>query len=132
MVLDSLSDMFTKIRNAYSQKHEDVDVFYSKMNFNICQILKDSGFIISYKTISSSLNKKKICIQLKYRTNGNPIISKIERVSKPSKRIYVKKSEVPKVLSGYGVSLISTSKGVLTGKQARLKNVGGEILGVVW
>ncbi len=132
MVLDSLSDLFTKIRNAYAQKHEQVEVSYSKINFNICQLLKDSGFISSFKATSTSLNKKNITLTLKYRSNGNPIITKIERVSKPSKRIYVKKSDVPKVLSGYGISIVSTSKGVLTGKQARLKNVGGELLGVVW
>ena len=107
-------------------------ISYSKMKFRIAKVLFDSGFISNVNLSGESLEKKNIVIDLKYKKNGVPLISKIERVSKPSKRIYSKKSNIPKVLKGFGLSIISTSKGVISGKDARLKNVGGEIIGIVW
>ncbi len=94
--------------------------------------MKENGFITSFEVFGDSLAKKTIKINLKYKKNGIPIISKLERVSKPSKRIYIKKANIPKVLNGYGISFISTSKGLISGKEARIKNVGGELVGIVW
>ena len=132
MYNDVIADMFTRIRNALKESHDSVEIPYSTLKFRIAQILKENGFITSFEVFGDSLAKKTIKIFLKYKKNGLPIISKLERVSKPSKRIYIKKSNIPKVLNGYGISFISTSKGLISGKEARVKNVGGELVGIVW
>ena len=132
MYNDVIADMFTRIRNALKESHDSVEIPYSTLKFRIAQILKENGFITSFEVFGDSLAKKTIKIILKYKKNGLPIISKLERVSKPSKRIYIKKSNIPKVLNGYGISFISTSKGLISGKEARVKNVGGELVGIVW
>lgn len=129
---DVIADMFTKIRNALKENHSTVTISHSNIKYTICQILKNSGFIFNFEVNDSSLTKKSIIVTLKYKKNGSSIISSIKKISKPSKRIYVAKNEIPKVLNGFGISIISTSKGVLSGKEARLKNVGGEILGEVF
>tara|TARA_E500000178_G_C16819634_1_gene660883 strand:+ start:482 stop:883 length:402 start_codon:yes stop_codon:yes gene_type:complete len=131
-VTDPISDLFTRIRNALKEKHESVLIPYSKNKFIILKILEDNGFIKNFYIVDESLIQKNIKINLKYRPNGSQLISELKRVSKPSKRVFIKKSEVPKVLSGFGTSIISTSKGILSGKDARLKNVGGELMGIVW
>ena len=132
MYNDVIADMFTRVRNALKESHDSVEIPYSTLKFRIAQILKENGFITSFDVFGDSLAKKTIKIILKYKKNGLPIISKLERVSKPSKRIYIKKSNIPKVLNGYGISFISTSKGLISGKEARVKNVGGELVGIVW
>ena len=132
MYNDVIADMFTRVRNALKESHDSVEIPYSTLKFRIAQILKENGFITSFEVFGDSLAKKTIKIILKYKKNGLPIISKLERVSKPSKRIYIKKSNIPKVLNGYGISFISTSKGLISGKEARVKNVGGELVGIVW
>ena len=131
-VTDPISDLFTRMRNALKEKHESVLIPYSKNKFIILKILEDNGFIKNFYIVDESLIQKNIKINLKYRPNGSQLISELKRISKPSKRVYIKKSEVPKVLSGFGISIISTSKGILSGKDARLKNVGGELMGIVW
>ena len=131
-VTDPISDLFTRIRNALKEKHESVLIPYSKNKFIILKILEDNGFIKNFYIVDESLIQKNIKINLKYRPNGSQLISELKRISKPSKRVYIRKSEVPKVLSGFGISIISTSKGILSGKDARLKNVGGELMGIVW
>ena len=132
MITDSIADMFTRIRNSLKEKHEEVSIPYSKIKYSICQIMNDYGFIKSFQVEDKTLAKKFIIIQNKYRQNGEPVISKLERCSKSSKRSYVKKQNIPKVLNGFGLSVLSTSKGVMCGKNARLKNVGGELLGIIW
>ena len=132
MYNDVIADMFTRIRNALKENHDAVEIPYSTLKFRISQILKENGFITSFEVFGDTLAKKTIKIILKYKKNGIPIISKLERVSKPSKRIYIKKCNIPKVLNGYGISFISTSKGLISGKEARVKNVGGELVGIVW
>lgn len=129
---DVIADMFTKIRNALKEHHDTVSIPHSNIKFTICQILKNSGFISKYEVNDSSLTKKSILISLKYKKNGSSLISSIKKVSKPSKRVYVPKKDIPKVLNGFGLSILSTSKGVLSGKEARLKNVGGELIGEVF
>ena len=128
---DPIADMFTRIRNALQENHEEVTVPYSKIKLSILELFKNYGFINSFKVYDNK-GKSQIVINLKYDSNGKSIISVIKRVSKPGKRIYVKKASVPKVRSGFGLSIINSSKGVLDGKAARLSNVGGELIGIVF
>jgi len=132
MFNDVIADMFTRIRNALKERHEFVNIPYSTVKFRIAQILLDNGFINSFDVFGDSLSKKSIKISLKYKKDGTSVISKLERVSKPSKRIYTKKSSIPRIMSGFGCSFISTSKGLISGREARIKNVGGELIGFVW
>ena len=131
-IVDPISDLFTRIRNALKEKHENVLVPYSKMKFLILKILEQEGFIKNFYIVDESLVQKFIKVNLKYRPDGTQLLTGLKRVSKPKWRVYVGKSQIPKVLSGYGLSILSTSKGVLSGKHARLKNVGGELIGKIW
>ncbi len=131
-ITDPIADMFTRIRNAQSVGHERVVCPYSAIKYRIVKILKDEGFINGLDVLNEGINKKSIKIDLKYDENGKALVDTIKRVSKCGKRIYVKKKDVPKVLNGFGLSIISTSKGVLSGRDARLNNVGGEFIGIVY
>ncbi|MGN1198012.1 MAG: 30S ribosomal protein S8 [Acetatifactor sp.] len=129
---DPIADMLTRIRNANTAKHDTVDVPASKMKLSIAQILLDEGYIAKYDVIEEG-NFKTIHITLKYGADKNEkIISGIKRISKPGLRIYVGKEELPKVLGGLGVAIISTNQGVITDKKARELQVGGEVLAFVW
>jgi small subunit ribosomal protein S8 len=130
-ITDPIADMFTRIRNALNVKHDDVMIPYSKMKLEIAKILQEEGFVKKHEIIDSEASKRNIKINLKYDNKLNPLIRKIERKSLPGKRIYVRKSEVPKVLNGFGISIVSTSKGVMTGRNARLNNMGGELIGII-
>lgn len=130
-ITDPIADMLTRIRNAVAQSHESVEMPISKMKLELVKVLKEEGFIKKYEHKVYD-NKKYLKIILKYGVNGEKIISGIERVSKPGRRIYVPKAEIPKVLNGLGISILSTNKGILTGKQARISNTGGELLCKVW
>tara|TARA_B100001113_G_C21065375_1_gene603140 strand:- start:123 stop:524 length:402 start_codon:yes stop_codon:yes gene_type:complete len=131
-IKDPIADLYTRIRNALNIRHDYVEVPSSNLKLEIVRILKDEGFIESFSLINQDLVKKVIRIILKYRPNGKPLIANISRVSRSSKRQYVKKSNIPKVRNGFGIVIVSTSKGVLSGKEARIKNVGGELLGQVY
>ena len=131
-IIDPIADLFTRIRNALSVNHTSVIVSYSRIKTSILKILKEEGFIAYYEIENTDLNKKVIKIGLKYSSAGNSIIQKIIRKSKPSKRVYLQKSEIPKVRNGFGICILSTSSGILSGRSARLKNVGGELLGLVY
>ena len=129
---DPIADMLTRIRNANTAKHDTVDVPYSKMKLAIADILVKEGFIKKYDVVEDS-NFKTIRITLKYGKDKNEkIISGIKRISKPGLRIYANKEDMPKVLGGLGVAIISTNQGVITDKQARELGVGGEVLAFVW
>ena len=129
---DPIADMLTRIRNANTAKHDTVDVPASKMKLSIAQILLDEGYIAKYDVIEEG-NFKTIHIALKCGADKNEkIISGIKRISKPGLRIYVGKEELPKVLGGLGVAIISTNQGVITDKKARELQVGGEVLAFVW
>ena len=129
---DPIADMLTRIRNANSAKHDTVDVPASKMKLAIAKILLDEGYITKYDIIEDG-NFKTIHITLKYGADKNEkIISGIKRISKPGLRVYANKEELPKVLGGLGTAIISTNKGVITDKEARKLNVGGEVLAFVW
>jgi small subunit ribosomal protein S8 len=128
---DPIADMLTRIRNAQMAKHENVDMFSSKMKLSIAEILKDEGYILDYKELKEDKHNI-IRIQLKYVNDGEVVIKNLERVSKPGRRVYVNAKEIPLTLRGYGVSILSTSKGVITDKKARSEKVGGEVLLRVW
>ena len=128
---DPIADMLTRIRNANVVKHETVDVPASNMKKELARILLEEGFIRGYDVIEDG-KQGIIRIQLKYGQTGERVISGLERISKPGMRVYADKHEVPRVLNGLGISIISTSKGILTDKQARKENVGGEVICYVW
>ena len=129
---DPIADMLTRIRNANTAKHDTVDVSSSKMKLAIAKILLDEGYIKAYDIIEDG-NFKTIRITLKYGVDKNDkIITGIKRISKPGLRVYAGKDELPKVLGGLGVAIISTNQGVITDKEARKLNVGGEVLAFVW
>ena len=128
---DPIADMLTRIRNANVVKHETVDVPASNMKKELSRILLEEGFIRGYDVIEDG-KQGIIRIQLKYGQTGERVISGLKRISKPGMRVYADKHEVPRVLNGLGISIISTSKGILTGKQARKENVGGEVICYVW
>jgi small subunit ribosomal protein S8 len=128
---DVIADMLTRIRNANNAKHVSVDVPASKMKKSIAQILLDEGYIKSYEVVEDG-KQGIIRIQLKYAQGKQKVIRGIKRVSKPGLRIYASCEDMPKVMNGLGVAIVSTSKGVMTDKQARKENVGGEVLCFVW
>ena len=129
---DPIADMLTRIRNANTAKHDTVDVPASKMKLAIAEILLEEGYIAKYDVIEDG-NFKTIHITLKYGADKNEkIISGIKRISKPGLRVYAGKEDLPKVLGGLGVAIISTNQGVVTDKKARELQVGGEVLAFVW
>lgn len=131
-IIDPIADMFTRIKNAQVVSFEHVIIQYSKINCEIAKILTDEGYVNGYEIINDDLNKRQLKVTLKYDSNGLPLIENLKRVSKPSMRRYTSKKDIYKVLNGFGVLILSTSKGILTGKDARIKNVGGEIIGEVY
>ena len=133
MVIYTIADMLTRIRNANLSKSESVSLPTSKTNEGICKILKAEGFIADYSVkADEKLPYKVLTIKLKYDSEGNRVISGIKRISKPGLRVTVGAVDLPKVLNGLGIAIVSTSKGLLTDKEARKLNVGGEVLCYVW
>jgi small subunit ribosomal protein S8 len=128
---DSIGDMLTRIRNAVRVKHEVADIPASTMKFAIAQILKDEGYISKVENVTKR-NKKIIRVTLKYGKKKESIISGIKRVSTPGRRIYKGKNDIPRIRSGFGTALISTSKGIMTDSAARELGVGGEVICYVW
>ena len=129
---DPIADMLTRIRNANTAKHDTVDVPASKMKVSIAEILLNEGYIKAFDIVDDG-NFKTIRITLKYGADKNEkIITGLKRISKPGLRVYASKEDLPKVLGGLGIAIISTNKGVLTDKEARKQNVGGEVLAYVW
>lgn len=124
---DPVSDFLTRIRNASDARHDTVDIPASKLKLEIARILKEEGYISNYHLVQD--NKQGIVrIQLRYAAGKSPVISSLERVSRPGCRVYAGKSEIPSVLGGLGISIVSTSQGIFTGKQAQEKGLGGEVL----
>jgi small subunit ribosomal protein S8 len=128
---DPVADMLTRVRNALKARHQKVDVPASKLKMEIARILKEEGFIVNYK-LAEDGTQKTIRIYLKYTPANQPAIAKIERVSRPGCRVYVGSKEIPRVLGGLGVNILTTPRGVMTGRDARKENVGGELLCQVW
>ena len=128
---DPIADMLTRIRNANSSKHKTVDIPSSKMKVSIAEILYKEGYIKSFEEISDD-KQGIIRITLKYEEKGKRVIDGIKRISKPGLRVYANKEELPKVLNGLGIAIISTSQGLKTDKEARTLGIGGEVLAYVW
>ena len=130
-ITDPIADMLTRIRNANSSKHESVSVPCSKLRIEIAKILDNEGYIAGYEVIEDEIQGI-IKINLKYGPGKQKVITGLKRVSKPGLRVYASKENLPRVLKGLGIAIISTSKGIMTDKEARKLNVGGEVLAFVW
>jgi small subunit ribosomal protein S8 len=128
---DPIADMLTRVRNALAARHPKVDVPASRLKTEIARILKEEGFIMNYKLTEEGA-KKYIRIYLKYTPGNVPVISRLERVSRPGCRVYVGNRAVPRVLGGLGVNILTTPRGVMTGSSARREGIGGEVLCQVW
>ena len=131
MVTDPIADMLTRIRNANQMRYKEVEVPASKIKLEIARILKEEGFISDYSTKESDVQSM-IVLNLKYGEKKERVITGLKRISKPGLRNYVKAEELPRVLNGLGIAIISTSKGVMTDKEARKQSLGGEVLAYIW
>jgi len=131
MTSDPIADMLTRVRNALAARHPKVDVPASKLKTEIARILKEEGYITNYKVAEDGA-KKTIKIYLKYGNDSRPVISEIERVSRPGCRVYVGQQNIPRVLGGLGINILTTPRGVMTGRTAHREKVGGEILCRIW
>ncbi len=130
---DPIADMLTRVRNANHRRFKSVDVLFSRMNLNIAKVLKKSGYINGFEVKRDGKRRMGLLrIYLRYSDSNERIITDIQRVSKPGRRFYVGSKEIPEVLNGYGMAVLSTSRGIITDKEARDMNVGGEILCNVW
>jgi small subunit ribosomal protein S8 len=129
---DPIADMLTRIRNACGAKHRRVDMPGSKMKVEIAKILKENNFIQDYRTLEAETGKQTLRVVLKYAQGGQPVIRELKRVSTPGLRKYVSVTEIPRVRNGLGMAILSTSKGLMSDRQARQQRTGGEILALVW
>ena len=131
VVTDPVADMLTRIRNANANRYKEVSMPVSKVKTEIAKILKNEGFIENYK-VSKDKVQGTLTLTLKYVNKKERVITGLKRISKPGLRVYAKADEVPKVLNGFGIAIISTSKGIMTDKEARKQNLGGEVLAYIW
>ena len=131
VVSDTIADMLTRIRNANQMRYEEVKVPASNIKKEIARILKEEGFIKDYK-VENNDAQGTIVLTLKYTDKKERVITGLKRISKPGLRVYANKDEIPKVLNGLGIAIISTSKGIMTDKEARKENIGGEVLAYIW
>ena len=131
MTTDPIADMLTRIRNANQMRYKEVEVPASKIKVEIAKILKETGFIVDYK-IKKNDTQDTIVLFLKYGQNKERVITGLKRISKPGLRVYANAKEMPRVLNGLGIAIVSTSKGVMTDKEAREANLGGEVLAYIW
>jgi len=128
---DPVADLLARIRNAIHARHQKLDVPASKLKLEIARILKEEGFIANFKATEEE-GKKVLRVYLKYGPNNDAVISNVQRISRPGCRVYVGRDEIPRVLGGLGINILTTPKGVMTGRQARKEGLGGEILCEVW
>lgn len=129
---DPIADMLTRIRNAVAAEHETVEIPASKIKVEIARILKQEGYINGYTVEGDTAKEKVIKVELKYGPDKEKVITGLKRISKPGLRVYAKGENVPRVLNGLGIAIISTSKGLMTDRDARKNNLGGEVLAYVW
>ncbi|MBC7924639.1 MAG: 30S ribosomal protein S8 [Bryobacteraceae bacterium] len=128
---DPIADMLTRVRNALIARHQKVDVPASKIKMELARILREEGYILNYKMAEEG-TQRTIRLYLKYTTTNQPAISKIQRVSRPGCRVYVSSREIPRVLGGLGINILTTPRGLMTGRAARKENVGGELICQIW
>ena len=131
MMTDPIADLLTRVRNANRIERPAVDIPATRLKMNVAQVLKEEGFIANFKATEEE-GRKVLRVYLKYGNNNEAAISNVERVSRPGCRVYVGRNEIPRVLGGLGINILTTPKGVMTGRSARKSNVGGEILCEVW
>ena len=131
MVTDPIADMLTRIRNAKAMRYKEVEVPASKIKLEIARILKEEGYIVDYKTKESD-SQSIIVLTLKYGEKKESVITGLKRISKPGLRVYAKAEELPRVLNGLGIAIVSTSKGIMTDRDARRQSLGGEVLAFIW
>jgi small subunit ribosomal protein S8 len=131
MTTDPIADMLTRVRNALAARHPKVDVPASKLKTEIARILKEEGYIANFKVAEEGV-KKVIKIYLKYSTDNAPVITQIERVSRPGCRVYVGQNDIPRVQGGLGINILTTPRGVMTGRHAKKEGIGGELLCRIW
>lgn len=131
MVTDPIADMLTRIRNANQMRYKEVEVPASKIKLEIARILKETGFVADYK-VKKNDTQDTIVLFLKYGQHKERVITGLKRISKPGLRVYANAKEMPRVLNGLGIAIVSTSKGVMTDKEAREANLGGEVLAYIW
>jgi len=131
-VTDPIADMLTRIRNGLQAGHETVVIPASKMKIEVARILKQEGFIDNYSVAGETAKEKAITVELKYGPDGQKVITGLKRISKPGLRVYARNDAVPRVLNGLGIAIISTSKGLMTDRDARKNNLGGEVVAYVW
>ena len=131
MVTDPIADMLTRIRNANAMRYKQVEIPASNLKIEIAKILKEEGFVADYKIKENNIQNI-IVLTLKYGQNKERVINGLKRISKPGLRVYAKASEMPKVLNGLGIAIVSTSKGLMTDKNARKESLGGEVLAYIW
>lgn len=129
---DPIADMLTRIRNACTSKHRRVDMPTSKIKVEIARLLKDNNFIQDYRLVETEEGRQTLRVVLKYAAGGTPVIRELKRVSTPGLRKYVGVQEIPRVRNGLGIAILSTSQGLLSDRQARTQNTGGELLALVW
>jgi len=128
---DPIADMLTRIRNASAARHKDLTIPSSKVKREIARVLAEEGFIESWDTAADGVQES-LSMRLKYVEGRTPVVSGLKRISKPGLRVYARKTEIPRVLGGLGLAILSTSRGIMTGSQARKLNLGGEVLCYVW
>ena len=128
---DPIADMLTRIRNASAARHKELTIPSSKVKREIARILADEGFIDSWSTAANGVQDQ-LTVRLKYVEGRTPVVSGLKRISKPGLRVYARKTDIPRVLGGLGLAILSTSRGIMTGSQARKLNLGGEVLCYVW
>ena len=129
---DPIADMLTRVRNALAAGHETVNIPASKMKVEIARILKEEGFINDYSVTGETAKEKTITVDLKYGPDNQKVISGLKRISKPGLKVYAKGNAVPRVLNGLGIAIISTSKGLMTDRDARKEHLGGEVVAYIW
>jgi len=132
MLTDPLADLLTRIRNANKARFETVDIPHSRLKAGVVNLLKREGYVSDFKVLSAENNKKTVRVFLRYDKQREPIITGLKRISKPSLRVYARNDKLPSVRSGLGLAILSTSKGIVTDREARDLNVGGEVLCFVW
>ncbi len=131
VMTDPIADLLTRIRNANSMRHETVEIPASRLKADILNVLKQEGFIVDYVSKNEAVGST-LVVTLKYTANNERVIKGLKRISKPGLRVYAQASQLPKVLNGLGIAIISTSKGILTDREARKQQIGGEVLAYVW
>lgn len=128
---DPISDFLTRLKNASNARREEFTAPYSNIKFQIARLLQEEGYVWGSEVQGEGINKE-IKVKVKFSSNGKPVLSNVKRCSKPGRRQYVDSTEIPRVLSGLGMAIVSTSKGIMSGAQARKQNIGGELIALVW